>query len=144
MHFASRVESARTNATGIEVPAEVVSALAAGARPPVTVTVNGYTYRTSIGVMGGRSLLPLSAEHRAGSGLAAGDEVDVEIEVDTAPRTVDVPADLGAALAEAGRRGAFDRLSYSQQRQHVLAVEAARTEATRQRRIDGVLAKLAD
>ncbi|MFN8196749.1 MAG: YdeI/OmpD-associated family protein [Nakamurella multipartita] len=69
--------------------------------------------------------------------------MDVEIEVDTAPRTADVPADLGAALAEAGP-GAFDRLSYSQQRQHVLAVEGARTEATRQRRIDGVLAKLAD
>ncbi len=123
-------------ATGFEVPDEVVEALGSGKRPAVTVTVNGHTYRSTVARMGGRYLLPLSAENRAAAGLQAGDEVDVELALDTAPRVVEVPPDLAAALdAEPAVRAAWEKLSYSHQRQHVLAIEQAKAAETRQRRV---------
>ncbi len=136
MRFRSVVELGGKTATGIPVPAEVVEGLGAGKRPAVTVTVSGHTYRSTIAPMGGASYLPLSAEHRTAAGLAAGDEIEVEVELDTAPRTVDVPADLSAALDAAPMaRAAFEALSYSNRRRHVLSVEGAKTDETRQRRI---------
>jgi hypothetical protein len=123
-------------ATGFDVPAEVVEALGGGKRPPVQVTINGYTYRNTAAVYGGQYLLGVSAEHRAAAGVAAGDMLDVELELDSAPREVTVPADLAAALdARPGSRRAFDALSYSTRSGHVQSVEGAKTEATRQRRI---------
>ncbi len=143
MRFSTTVELGGKTATGMEVPAEVVTALGAGKKPPVQVTVNGHTYRSTVATMGGRFLLPLSAENRTAAGVAAGDAVEVDVELDTAPRTVEVPADLSAALdADPQVRGRFDALSYSQQRQHVLAVEAAKADATRARRVAGVVAAL--
>ncbi len=121
----------------------MVTGLGAGKRPAVRATVNGFTYRTSVGAMGGRFLLPVSAQIRAGAGVAAGDEVDVDLEVDTEPRTVSVPADLAAALdTDPAVRRAFDALSYSQQLRYVQPVEDAKAAATRQRRIDKVLSDL--
>ena len=118
-------------ATGIQVPEEVVEALGAGRRPAVKVTVNGYTYRSTVAVMGGAYMISLSAEHRA----AGGEEVDVDLDLDTAPREVSVPADFAAALdAEPAARRTFDGLSYSNRSWHVLQVEGAKTEQTRQRR----------
>lgn len=129
------LQSGKTT-TGIQVPEDVVEALGAGKRPPVTVTINGYTYRSTVAVMGGRHLVSVSAEHRAGAGVAAGDEVDVDIALDTAPRQVTVPADFAAALdAEPEARRTFDSLSYSNRSWHVLQVEGAKTDQTRQRRI---------
>ena len=143
MKFHGRVELNGKTATGIEVPAEMVAGLGAGKRPAVRATVNGFTYRTSVGAMGGRFLLPVSAQIRAGAGVAAGDEVDVDLEVDTEPRTVSVPADLAVALdTDPAVRRAFDALSYSQQLRYVQPVEDARAAATRQRRIDKVLSDL--
>ena len=143
MKFHGRVELNGKTATGIEVPAEVVAGLGAGKRPAVRATVNGFTYRTSVGAMGGRFLLPVSAQIRAGAGVAAGDEVDVDLEVDTEPRTVSVPADLAVALdTDPAVRRAFDALSYSQQLRYVQPVEDAKAAATRQRRIDKVLSDL--
>jgi hypothetical protein len=122
--------------TGIEVPDEVVEALGAGRRPVVKVTVNGYTYRSTVAVMGGASMIGLSAEHRAAAGVAGGEEVDVDIDLNTAPREVSVPADFAAALdAEPAARRTFDGLSYSNKSWHVLQVEGAKTDETRQRRI---------
>jgi hypothetical protein len=136
MRFHGVVEAHGRTATGIEVPAQVVTALGSGRRPKVRATVNGHTYRSSVAVMGGRFLLGISAEVRAASGVAAGDEVDIDLELDTDVRTVDVPADLAAALdAEPAARAAFDALSYSNQSRYVLAVEGAKTDQTRQRRI---------
>lgn len=136
------VQSGKT-ATGIEVPPEVVEALGAGKRPPVTVTLKGYTYRSTVAVMGGAYMVGLSAEHRAGSGVGGGDEVDVEIELDTAPREVDVPEDFAAALdAEPEARRTFDGLSNSNKSWHVLQVTGAKTDATRQRRIAKSVATL--
>jgi hypothetical protein len=130
-------------ATGIEVPAAVIAQLGAGKRPPVRVTIGGYTYRTTVAPMGGQFWIPVSAEHRAGAGIAAGDVVNAAIELDSEPRAVTVPDDLAAALAaEPAAQAAFDKLSYSNQRLHVLAVEEAKTPDTRRRRIDKVLATL--
>jgi hypothetical protein len=143
MDFSATVELGGKTATGIEVPPDIVATLGPTKKPPVVVTINGFVYRTTVAVMAGRFLIPLSAENRAGAGVAAGDVVEVRIEPDTEPRRVDIPEDLATALAaEPGLHEAFTFLSYSHQRQHVLAVEGARTDATRQRRIDGVLAKL--
>jgi hypothetical protein len=144
MRFSTTVELGGKTATGLEVPADVVTALGTGKKPAVRVTVNGHTYRSTVATMGGRFLLPLSADNRTAAGVAAGDTVEVEVELDTAPRTVEVPADLAAALdADPAVRGRFDALSYSLQRRHVLAVDGAKTDATRERRVAGVLAALA-
>ena len=137
------IELGGKTATGFEVPADVVESLGAGKRPPVTVTVKGHTYRSTVAVMGGRYLLPLSAEHRTAARVRAGDEVDVEIALDTQPRTVDVPADLQAALdGDPVARATWERLSYSHQRQHVLAIEETKAAATRERRIAKAIAML--
>jgi len=143
MRFTTSVELGGQTATGLVVPDDVVEALGAGKRPPVTVTVGGHTYRSTIARRGDRYLLPLSAENRTAAGVAAGDVVDVDVEVDTAPRTVEVPADLAAALdGDPPARARFDALPYTHRKEHVRAVESAKAEATRQRRVAGVLAAL--
>jgi uncharacterized protein YdeI (YjbR/CyaY-like superfamily) len=136
MRFRTTIVQSGKTTTGIQVPDEVMEALAAGKRPAVKVTVNGYSYRSTVASMGGAAMISLSAEHRAGAGVAGGDEVEVDLELDTAPRQVDVPPDLAAALdAEPAARRTFDGLSYSNQSWHVLQVTGAKTDETRQRRI---------
>jgi hypothetical protein len=136
VRFRTTIQQSGKTTTGIEVPEQVMEALGSGKRPAVRVTVNGYSYRSTVAVLGGRYMVGVSAEHRAGAGVAGGDEVDVDIELDTAPREVRVPADLAAALdAEPAARRAFDGLSYSNKSWHVLQVEGAKTDETRQRRI---------
>jgi Domain of unknown function (DUF1905)/Bacteriocin-protection, YdeI or OmpD-Associated len=143
MRFRATVELNGKTATGIEVPAEVVAALGQGKRPPVTAIINGYTYRTSVAAMGGRFLMPVSAQVRQDAGVAAGDVVEVDLELDEAPRTVTVPDDLAQALAQdAAAAAAFGLLSYSHQQQHVLAIEKAKAPETRQRRIAKAVADL--
>lgn len=130
-------------ATGFEVPPDVVAGLGSGKRPAVRVTIGPHTYRSTVAVMGGMFMLPLSAENRTVAGVAAGDEVDVHLELDTEPRQVEVPADLAGALdADAGARAFFDSLSYSKRRGLVLAVEDAKTPATRERRIAKTVAMM--
>ena len=124
------------SATGIAVPPDVVTALGRGKRPPVVVTINGYTYRSTVAPMGGEYMLPVSAEVRGHAGVAAGDEVRVEVELDTEPREVVVPPDLAEALdAEAEAKRFFEGLSYSNKRRVVGSVEGAKAEETRRRRI---------
>lgn len=136
MRFRTTVDLNGTTATGMRVPPEIVEALGSGKRPPVLVTINGYTYRSTVAVMGGESLIGVSSENRAGAGVAAGDEVDVELDLDTAARTVTVPADFAAALDEdPTARATFDGLSYSNKSWHVLSIDGAKTDETRQRRI---------
>jgi hypothetical protein len=136
MRFHTTILQGDKTATGIRIPDEIVEALGAGKRPPILVTINGYTYRNTVAVYGGEYLVGVSAEHRAGAGVAGGDEVDVDIQLDTAPREVTVPADFAAALAaEPEVRRTFDGLSYSNKSWHVLQIEGAKTDETRQRRI---------
>jgi hypothetical protein len=136
MKFSATVELGGKTATGIEVPADVVAALGSGGRPPVTVTIGGHTYRTTVARMGGRYLVPLSAQNRAAAGVAAGDRVEVDIEPDTAPREVEVPADLAEALAgDTAARATFDGLSHSHRKEWVRWVEEARKPETRATRL---------
>jgi Bacteriocin-protection, YdeI or OmpD-Associated/Domain of unknown function (DUF1905) len=136
MRFHTTILQSGKTATGIQVPPEVVEALGSGRRPAVKVTINGYTYRSTVAVLGGAYMVGVNAEHRAGAGVAGGDQVDVDVELDTAPREVTVPADLAAALdAEPDARRTFDGLSYSNKSWHVLQVTGAKTDETRQRRI---------
>jgi bifunctional DNA-binding transcriptional regulator/antitoxin component of YhaV-PrlF toxin-antitoxin module len=131
------------DATGIAVPAEVVTALGTKKRPPVKVTIAGYTYRSTVAAYGDVFMLPLSKEHREAAGVKPGDKVEVTLELDVEPRTVAVPADLAAALAEKpGATAAFDALSYSARKEHVRQVESARAQETRERRIAGIVAKM--
>ncbi|OZM74633.1 hypothetical protein CFN78_04155 [Amycolatopsis antarctica] len=143
MRFRTTVVLGGKTATGLRVPDEVVRTLDAGRRPAVTVTVGGHTYRSTIASMGGEFMLPLSAENRAGAGVAAGDEVDVELALDSAPREVTVPPDFAEALdAVPEARRFFDGLPYSQRRWFVLDVEEAKKPETRLRRIDKAVARL--
>jgi hypothetical protein len=143
MRFRTTVELGGKTATGMRVPPEVVDALGAGKKPPVRVTIGGHTYRSTVASRGGVFLLPLSAENRAAAGVAAGDEVDVDVELDDAPREVTVPDDLRTALdADEGARAAFEALPYSHRQRHVLAIEDAKTPETRARRVDKALEML--
>jgi uncharacterized protein YdeI (YjbR/CyaY-like superfamily) len=143
MRFRTTILQGDKTATGIRVPDDVVEAFGAGKRPPVRVTINGFTYRNTVAVMGGEYMIGVSAENRAGAGVAGGEEVDVDIELDTAPREVMVPADFAAALeAEPEARRTFDSLSYSNKSWHVLQIDGAKTDETRQRRIGKSVATL--
>ena len=136
VRFHTTILQTDKTATGIRVPDEIVAALGSGKRPAVTVTIHGFTYRSTVAVMGGVFMVGVSAENRAGAGVAGGDEVDVDIELDTAPREVTVPAEFAAALdAEPNARRTFDALSYSNKSWHVLQIDGAKTDETRQRRI---------
>jgi bifunctional DNA-binding transcriptional regulator/antitoxin component of YhaV-PrlF toxin-antitoxin module len=140
VRFTATLELGGRTATGIEVPASVMSALE-GKRPPVAVTLRGHTYRTTVASMGGRFLIPVSAEVRAAAGIAAGDVLEVDIEPDTAPRTVEVPADLAAALAATpGGSEGWARLAYSHQKEWVRSVSEAKKPETRARRVAAAVA----
>ena len=136
MQFTAPLVLSGKTATGLPVPESIVHALAGGKRPAVTVTINGFSYRSTIAPMGGEYWIPVSADVRASAGVTAGDDVVVDVELDTEPRTVDVPDDLNVALNESpAAKSAFDRLSYSNQRRIVLQVTDAKTDETRRRRI---------
>ena len=129
--------AASGNNTGIEVPAEAIELLQAGRRPPVLVNVNGYEYRSTVAVMGGKYLIAISAAVREATGLTAGDPIRVTLRLAEGPREVDVPADLAEALAADPELAAFfARLSNSLQRYHVENINSAKAAETRQRRID--------
>ena len=129
--------TASGNNTGIVVPDDVMERLGRGKRPPVLVTVNGYEYRNTVAVMGGRYLISLSAAVRAATGLKGGDPISVVLTVADTPREVEVPADFAAAMEQQEpARQFFDGLSSSLQRYHVDNVNAAKAPDTRQRRID--------
>jgi bifunctional DNA-binding transcriptional regulator/antitoxin component of YhaV-PrlF toxin-antitoxin module len=136
MRFRTTIKASGKNTAGIPIPEEVVEALGAGRKPPVVVTVNGFTYRSSVATVDGQPMVGLSAERRAASGVNAGDEVEVEIEVDSVPREVTVPPQLASALdSDPAAKATWDRLSYSNRSWHVLQIDGAKTEETRERRI---------
>ena len=143
MRFETRVLQNGKTATGIRVPDEVMSALGAGKKPPVRVTVNGHSYRSTVATVDGQPMVGLSAENRAAAGVAGGDHVLVDIELDSAPREVEVPPELAAALAaDPVAKAFFDSLSNSNKSWHTLQIAGAKTEETRQRRLDKSLQML--
>jgi hypothetical protein len=143
MKFRTRIELGGKTATGFAVPDEVVEELGRGKRPPVVVRIGPHIYRSTVAVMDGRFMVPLSAENREAAGVAAGDEPEVELELDTAPRLVEVPDDFAAALdADPAARQTFDGLSNSNRKWHVLQVTGAKSDETRARRIAKSVATL--
>ncbi|WP_406830812.1 YdeI/OmpD-associated family protein [Pedococcus sp. KACC 23699] len=143
MRFTAELQQTGRTTTGFEVPAEVVEGLGGGRRPKVTVTVNGATYRSSVAPMGGSHWVGVSAENRALTGAVGGQTYDVDLELDTEPRVVEVPAELAEALAsDPVAKAVWDTLSYSHQRQHTLAVDGAKAPETRARRVTKTLEAL--
>lgn len=130
------------DATGIAVPDDVVAALGTSRRPAVTVTLNGYTYRSTVAVMGGQFLVPLAKAHREAAGVAGGQKVRVTLELDTAPREVTVPADLKSALTKGNVLNAFEGSSFTKRKEWVRAVEEAKAPETRARRVAKVVEAL--
>lgn len=143
MKFRAIIESAGKTAAGIHVPDEVVAALGPSRHPAVRATLNGYTYRSSVASLGGRFMLGVSADVRAAAGVAAGDELEVDLVLDTEPRVAEVPAELAAALdRDSVARAAFERLSYSNKRRLTIPIANAKTDATRERNIAKTVATL--
>ena len=141
----AELESSGKNTAGFVVPDEFVEQLGRGRHPKVRVRLNGTEFATSIASVGGRFLLGVSAERRQVAGVTAGQSYDVEIELDTEPRQLEVPDDLAAALdAEPTARAFFDSLSFSRQQWHVLQVTAAKQPETRARRVAASVAMLAE
>ena len=140
--FRTTLLGAGKTATGIEVPPQVVEALGSHKRPPVKVTINGHhTYRSTVAVMGGRFMIGVSAQNREAARVAAGDKVNVELQLDAQPREVSVPPDFRRALKGEAKRH-FDGLSYSKKRFLVENIEGAKSDETRQRRIDKAVSAL--
>lgn len=141
--FNTTLLQAGKTATGIKIPAELVEKLGAGKKPPVKVTINGYTYRNTVAVMGGAFMVGVSAENRKAADVAGGDNIDVTLELDTETRIVEVPKDLQKALKsnpEAAKT--FESLSYSKKQWLVLPVKDAKIKETRQRRIEKAIVLL--
>ena len=143
MRFRAKILQSGKTVAGIEVPEKVVAALGSSKRPPVRATINSFTYRTSVASMGGKFMLGVPPEFREGAGVAAGDTVDIELELDTEPREVSIPPDLAAALARDARaKKFFDGLNYSNKRRLVIPIEATKSPETRERRIAKTLEQL--
>jgi hypothetical protein len=143
MRFRTTMLTAGKTALGFEIPPDVVESLGAGKRPPVLVTINGYTYRNTVAVYGGVYMIGVSAENRAQARVKGGDEVDVDLELDTAPREVEVPPELQAALdADPVAKATFQALSYSNKSFHALQVTGTNNPETRARRIEKSIAAL--
>jgi len=141
--FHTTLKKSDGTATGIEIPPEIIEALGAGKKPPVKVTMNGKTYQSTVAVMGGLYMVGVSAENRALTGVAGGDEVDVTIELDSQPRTYEPPDDLAAALAaKPGATEAFNASAPSKRKEFVRQVNDAKTPETRERRIAKIVAEL--
>lgn len=137
---ATIIQTGKT-ACGIQVPEAIVDALGGGKRPAVTVDLDGYAYRSTVAPMGGEWWLGVNADHRAASGLKAGDEVTVTLALDTAPRELAVPPELAEALDAAPEaRAFFDGLSYSNKRVFALSVEGTSNPETKARRVAKAIA----
>jgi hypothetical protein len=130
------------NTTGIEVPEEIIENLSSSKRPLVRVTINKYTYQSAVAVMGGKFMIALSADNRQAAGVQGGEEVEITIELDNEPRTVEIPKDLKSALIGAGALEAFENSAPSMRKEYVRQVEEAKAQETRERRISKIVEKL--
>jgi antitoxin component of MazEF toxin-antitoxin module len=143
VYFKSVMTKTGANTTGVVIPPRVMSDLGGGARPAVEVTINDYTFRTTVGAMKGLAMIPFSAQHRAASGIAGGDRIEVQLAIDTQPRTTKVPKDLAKSLAEEPELFAlFEKLAPSRRKADIENVESAKAPETRARRIASILSRL--
>ena len=143
--FKTTILTAGKTATGICIPDKIVESLKAGKKPPIKVTINGYTYRSTVAVMGGKYMVGVNADVRKASGVKGGDTLTVEIELDTEERKVELPADFKGALDKnLSAKKFFQSLSYSKQKNHVTLIEQAKTDETRQKRINKSIAGMVE
>lgn len=133
--FTAELERVGKTATMFRVPFDLKEAFGR-ARPPVAVTIRGHTWRTTPGVYDGVGHIVVNRSVKAATGVDAGDRVQIVMELDAKPRTVRLPADLSAALAdEPAVKKAFTDMSYTHRREYVEWVEEAKRPDTRARRI---------
>ena len=145
MKFTTTILQSGKTACGIVVPPSIVEAVGVGKKPPVCITINGVTYRSTIAVMGGDFMVGVSAENRAKTGVNGGEIHEIIIELDTEPRIVDLPADFEAALdKEPVAKAFYDKLPPSHKKRHVTVIEEAKTPETRLRRIEKAIEMLKD
>ncbi len=130
------------NTAGIQVPEDVIEKLGAGKQPLVRVTINKYTYRSAVAVMGGKYMISFNPEHRKAAGVQGGEEANVTLEMDLEPRTVEIPTDLKDALIKANALLAFEKSAPSMKKEYVRQVEEAKAQETRERRITKIVEKL--
>ena len=143
MQLTAELKATGGNTTGFQISPDILDQLDAGKRPKVVVTVNGHTWRSSIAPMRGEYWLGVSAANRSAAGVGAGDLVTLSVELDSAPRSVDVPPELAAALAaDQAAQAAWNQLSFTHQREHAEAIATATSSDTRQRRVEKALAML--
>jgi hypothetical protein len=140
--FHTTIRRTGKNTAGIQVPEEVIEKLGSNKRPLVRVTIKKYSYRSAVAVMGGKFMIGVSAENRQAAGVQGGEEVDVTIELDLEPRTVELPKDFEAALIDAGALEVFENSAPSMRKEYVRQVEEAKAQATRERRIAKIVEKL--
>jgi hypothetical protein len=140
--FHTKILRTGKNTTGIQVPEAIIEKLGSSKRPLVRVTIKNYTYRSAVAVMGGKFMIGVSAENRRAADVQGGKEVDVTIELDLEPRTVEIPDDLKNALREAGALEAFENSAPSMRKEYVRQVEEAKTQETRERRIAKIVKNL--
>ena len=142
LHFEGHLDSDQ-DACFIRVPPVVLTALGQGKRVPVKVTINGYSYRTTIAVYGGKSYLGVRREVREAARVTAGDQLTVGLEYDAGPRTVDLPDALRSALeADAAAAAAFGKLSYTRKKEFIQWVSGAKRAETQRRRMEQAMAML--
>jgi hypothetical protein len=143
LSFKTILLTAGKTATGIEVPPKIVDALGQGKRPPVKITINGYTYRSTVAVMSNKYMIGVSAEVREKAKVKGGDKIDVSLELDTEPREVEVPEGLQKVLTkDAKAKKKFDSLSVSGKKRLVLPIALAKTDETRIKNINKAMAEL--
>lgn len=143
LSFKTVLLTAGKTATGIKIPPEIIEKLNAGKKPPIKVTINGFTYRSTVAVMGGNFMVGVNAENREGAKVKGGDRIDVTIELDTEPREVELPAEFKKALDKnAKAKKAFESLSISKKKAHVFPIANAKTDETRKRNIDKAISAL--
>ena len=143
VRFKTTLNGKESGPTGIVVPPEQVAALGSSKKPAVLVTVNGYAYPSTVGVMSGQFMIPFSSDHRKATGMKAGDPIEVTLTLETAPRSVDVPEYLANALDAAGQRASFDASAPSRRKEWVRQVVEAKSAETRSRRMEKILAEVA-
>jgi len=143
LKFSTTLLQAGKTATGIKIPEEMIEKLGGGKKPLVKVTINNFTYRSAVAVMGGAYMVGVNAENREGANVKGGDKINVTIELDTEERIVEVPAEFQKQLTKnAAAKKMFDTLSNSKKKALIIPIANAKTDETRNRNIEKALSAL--
>ena len=143
LKFSTILLQAGKTATGIKIPEEIIEKLSAGKKPAIKVTINGFTYRSTVAVMGGAYMVGVNAENREGAKVKGGDKIEVTIQLDTEERVVEVPVELQKVLnKDSAMKKYFESLSYSKKKLLAQPIKDAKTEETKVSRIEKAIKAL--